>query len=127
MLIVKGNVYTGRGPIPVEQLQEGDLLVDRGHRARRLLKIERQLTARTMTFARNKAVVLSADAILLTAYGERAVAAGNVRQADALHMVLPNYRVVQDRIVLLDDAAEGYLLTVENGENIFVDDYCIKL
>lgn len=128
MLIINGNVHTSKGPVPVEQLQEGDLLVDRGHRARKLLKIERQAAEGILKFVRNTAV-LSADAVLLTAYGARsAVPIDGVKQGDkTVSMVLPNYRVVQDKMLLDEDAAEGYKLTVENGESIFVNDYCVEL
>lgn len=129
MLIIRGTVHTSKGPVPVEQLQEGDLLVDRGHRARKLLKIERQAAEGIIKFVRNT-VVLSADAVLLTAYGARsAVPIDGVKQSEdkTVSMVLPNYRVVQDKLLLDEDAAEGYKLTVENGESIFVNDYCVKL
>lgn len=130
MLIIKGNVQTGDGPVAVEKLQEGDLLVDRGHRARRLLKIERQAADRTLGFVRNKGAVLSADAVLLTAYGERsATAEAGVKliKNNSVSMALSNSRVVQDKTVVREEAAEGYKLTVEDGENIFVNDYCVRL
>lgn len=129
MLVIKGNVHTSKGPIPVEELQEGDLLVDRGHRARKLLKIERQTAEGVLKFSRN-AAVLSADAVLLTAYGARsAISIDGVKQLrdGAVSMALPNYRVVQDKILLSEESGEGYKLTVEDGENIFVNDYCVKL
>ena len=37
MIIAKGNVSTAEGPVPVENLKPGMLVVDRGHRARKLL------------------------------------------------------------------------------------------
>lgn len=40
MIIAKGNVSTAEGPVPVENLKPGMLVVDRGHRARNLLMVE---------------------------------------------------------------------------------------
>ena len=41
MIIAKGNVSTAEGPVPVENLKPGMLVVDRGHRARNRLTVER--------------------------------------------------------------------------------------
>ena len=53
MIIAKGNVSTVEGPVPVENLKPGMLVVDRGHRARILLKIEQVQLHQTLHFERN--------------------------------------------------------------------------
>lgn len=54
MVIVKGLVLTAEGPIPVEKLEVGMLVIDRGHRARKLTKIEKVHLHQTLHFERNK-------------------------------------------------------------------------
>ena len=50
MVIVKGLVLTAEGPIPVEKLEVGMLVIDRGHRARKLTKIEKVHLHQTLHF-----------------------------------------------------------------------------
>ena len=71
MIIAKGNVSTAEGPVPVENLKPGMLVVDRGHRARNLLKIEQVQLHQTLHFERNNDLVLAGNSILFTLTGMR--------------------------------------------------------
>ena len=57
MIIAKGNVHTAEGPVPVEKLETGMLVVDRGHRARKLLKVEQVQLHQTLHFEKNPELV----------------------------------------------------------------------
>lgn len=84
MIIAKGNVSTAEGPVPAENLKPGMLVVDRGHRARKLLKVERVQLHQTLHFERNADLVLAGNSILFTLTGLRSaisLPAGGIHQA----------------------------------------------
>lgn len=128
-MIIKGDIHTNNGPVPIEKLKVGDKVVDQQHRARAVLSIEKKSADKLMAFTRNRAV-LSADTVLMTVYGPRsAVALPGVKQlkSTAVQMAHPNARIAADEVNVTDAAAEGYVITVEDGKTVFVNNYCIKL
>lgn len=125
MLIVKGNVETRTGPVAIENLKVGDLVVDQRHRTRQVLSITKLETERTMAFARNSSLKVSADALLYTLYGERT--ASDLTKDNVVYMQQPNARIVKDYIHFAEEKCEGYAITVKDGSSIVVDGYCIGL
>lgn len=119
MLIIKGKVSTAGGPIEAAELKAGMLILDRNHRARKLLSVEEKTAAGLLRF-KGSGAVLSAGAVILTAQGEKQ-GGGNVK------MMTPTKKIIDDEAFIELRTAVGYELTVENGSNLFVDGYCVSL
>ncbi len=119
MLIIKGKVSTAGGPIEASELKAGMLILDRNHRARKLLSVEEKTADGLLRFKRSGAV-LSADAVILTAQGGK-------RGGGHVKMMTPTKKIIDDEAFIEPRTAAGYELTVENGSNLFVDGYCVSL
>lgn len=126
MIIAKGNVQTAEGPVPVESLQPGMLVVDRGHRARKLLKVEQVQLHQTLHFERNPELVLAGNSILFTLTGMRsAITIKGVRKAlgGRIQMLFQTVRVQDDVMKVKKEEVTGYRLTIEGGKDVLVNGY----
>lgn len=126
MIIAKGNVSTAEGPMPVENLQPGMLVIDRGHRARKLLKVEQVQLHQTLHFERNTDLVLAGNSILFTLIGLRsAIALKGVRKAmgGRIQMLFEGRKMQDDVMKIKKEEVTGYRLTIENGKDVLVNGY----
>lgn len=126
MIIVKGNVHTAEGPVPVEKLETGMLVVDRGHRARKLLKVEQVQLHQTLHFEKNPELVLAGNSVLFTLTGLRsAITLKNVRKAmnGRIQMLFQTSRVQDDVMKVKKEEVTGYRLTIEGGRDVLVNGY----
>ena len=126
MIIAKGNVSTAEGPVPVENLKPGMLVVDRGHRARNLLKIEQVQLHQTLHFERNKDLVLAGNSILFTLTGMRsAISLKRVRKAlsGRIQMLFEGRKMQEDVMKIKKEEVTGYRLTIEGGKDVLVNGY----
>ena len=126
MIIAKGNVSTSEGPVAVEKLKPGMLVVDRGHRARKLLKVEQVQLHQTLHFEKNTELVLAGNSILLTLVGMRsAITLKNVRKAmnGRIQMLFQTARVQDDVMKVKKEEVTGYRLTIEGGQDVLVSGY----
>lgn len=125
MIIAKGNVHTAEGPVPVEKLETG-MLVDRGHRARKLLKVEQVQLHQTLHFEKNPELVLAGNSVLFTLTGLRsAITLKNVRKAmnGRIQMLFQTSRVQNDVMKVKKEEVTGYRLTIEGGRDVLVNGY----
>lgn len=126
MIIAKGNVHTAEGPVPVEKLETGMLVVDRGHRARKLLKVEQVQLHQTLHFEKNPELVLAGNSVLFTLTGLRsAITLKNVRKAmnGRIQMIFQTSRVQDDVMKVKKEEVTGYRLTIEGGRDVLVNGY----
>lgn len=126
MIIAKGNVHTAEGPVPVEKLETGMLVVDRGHRARKLLKVEQVQLHQTLHFEKNPELVLAGNSVLFTLTGLRsAIALKNVWKAmnGRIQMLFQTSRVQDDVMKVKKEEVTGYRLTIEGGRDVLVNGY----
>lgn len=126
MIIAKGNVHTAEGPVPVEKLETGMLVVDRGHRARKLLKVEQVQLHQTLHFEKNPELVLAGNSVLFTLTGLRsAITLKNVRKAmnGRIQMLFQTSRVQNDVMKVKKEEVTGYRLTIEGGRDVLVNGY----
>lgn len=126
MIIAKGNVSTAEGPMPVENLQPGMLVIDRGHRARKLLKVEQVQLHQTLHFERNPDLILAGNSILFTLIGLRsAIALKGVRKAmgGRIQMLFEGRKMQDDVMKIKKEEVTGYRLTIENGKDVLVNGY----
>ena len=126
MIIAKGNVNTAEGPVPVENLKPGMLVVDRGHRARKLLKVERVQLHQTLHFERNPDLILSGNSILFTLTGLRsAISIKGVRKAmnGRIQMLFEERKMQEDVMKIRKEEVTGYRLSIEGGKDVLVNGY----
>lgn len=126
MIIAKGNVHTAEGPVPVEKLETGMLVVDRGHRARKLLKVEQVQLHQTLHFEKNPELVLAGNSVHFTLTGLRsAITLKNVRKAmnGRIQMLFQTSRVQDDVMKVKKEEVTGYRLTIEGGRDVLVNGY----
>lgn len=126
MIIAKGNVSTAEGPVPAENLKPGMLVVDRGHRARKLLKVERVQLHQTLHFERNADLVLAGISILFTLTGLRsAISLKNVRKAinGRIQMLFEGREMQDDVMKIRKEEVTGYRLSIEGGKDVLVNGY----
>ena len=126
MIIAKENVHTAEGPVPVEKLETGMLVVDRGHRARKLLKVEQVQLHQTLHFEKNPELVLAGNSVLFTLTGLRsAITLKNVRKAmnGRIQMLFQTSRVQDDVMKVKKEEVTGYRLTIEGGRDVLVNGY----
>lgn len=126
MIIAKGNVSTAEGPMPVENLQPGMLVIDRGHWARKLLKVEQVQLHQTLHFERNTDLVLAGNSILFTLIGLRsAIALKGVRKAmgGRIQMLFEGRKMQDDVMKIKKEEVTGYRLTIEDGKDVLVNGY----
>lgn len=126
MIIAKGNVHTAEEPVPVEKLETGMLVVDRGHRARKLLKVEQVQLHQTLHFEKNPELVLAGNSVLFTLTGLRsAITLKNVRKAmnGRIQMLFQTSRVQDDVMKVKKEEVTGYRLTIEGGRDVLVNGY----
>ena len=124
MIIAKGNVSTAEGPVPVENLKPGTLVVDRGHRARNLLMVEQ--LHQTLHFERNKDLVLAGNSLLFTLTGLRsAISLKGVRKAmnGRIQMLFEGRKMQEDVMKIKKEEVTGYRLTIEGGKDVLVNGY----
>ncbi len=126
MIIAKGNVSTVEGPVPVEHLKPGMLVVDRGHRARKLLKVERVQLHQTLHFERNPDLILAGNSILFTLTGLRsAISIKGVRKAmnGRIQMLFEGRKMQEDVMKIRKEEVTGYRLSIEGGKDVLVNGY----
>lgn len=126
MIIAKGNVSTAEGPVPAENLKPGMLVVDRGHRARKLLKVERVQLHQTLHFERNADLVLAGNSILFTLTGLRsAISLMNVRKAinGRIQRLFEGRKMQDDVMKIRKEEVTGYRLSIEGGKDVLVNGY----
>ena len=124
MIIAKGNVSTAEGPVPAENLKLGMLVGDRGHRARKLLKVERVQLHQTLHFERNADLVLAGNSILFTLTGLRsAISLKNVRKAinGRIQMLFEGRKMQDDVMKIRKEEVTGYRISCEGGKDVLVN------
>lgn len=126
MIIAKGNVSTAEGPVLVENLKPGMLVVDRGHRARKLLKVERVQLHQTLHFERNPDLILAGNSILFTLTGLRsAISIKGVHKAmnGRIQMLFEGRKMQEDVMKIRKEEVTGYRLSIEGGKDVLVNGY----
>lgn len=68
-MIIKGNVLTNQGPRPIEEILEGDIVINLGNRPCRVLKVEKADCTEVIRFQQNPDLLVSRDSGLASRYG----------------------------------------------------------
>ena len=68
-MIIKGNVLTNEGPKAIEEIKEGDIVINLGNRPCRVVKVEKGDCTEVIRFQNNPDLLVSRDSSLATRYG----------------------------------------------------------
>ena len=121
MVIIKGNVWTLEGPIDVEKLKVGDLVLDRKPSVREILDIELVDVDEALMFENNSFAV-SSDTEVYTAFGAKRIVEKTTILARREDMSLTPVTAY-----LAEVKAKGYKLTIKDGSDLFVNGYSMQL
>ena len=125
-MIIKGNVLTNQGPKPIEEIKEGDIVINLGNRPCRVVKVEKADVTEVIRFASNPHLVIARDTDIATRYGRvqgRSIT-GSTKEEMLYQSEAPCFYDTLEPSTL-DSPQPGYELTVDSGDGVFVDGYGI--
>lgn len=125
-MIIKGNVLTNQGPKPVDEIQEGDIVINLGNRPCRVVKVEKADVTEVIRFASNPHLVIAQDTDIATRYGRvqgRSIT-GSTKEEMLYQCEAPCFYDILEP-GMLNSPQPGYELTVDSGDGVFVDGYGI--
>ena len=125
-MIVLGDVLTNEGPKAIEEIKEGDIVINLGNRPCRVVKVEKADVTEVIRFASNPHLVIARDTDIATRYGR--VQGRSLTDSTKEEMLYQCeapcfYDILEPG--MLDSPQPGYKLTVDSGDGVFVDGYGI--
>lgn len=125
-MIIKGNVLTNQGPKPIEEIKEGDIVINLGNRPCRVVKVEEADVTEVIRFASNPHLVIARDTDIATRYGrvQGRSLTGSTKEEMLYQCEAPCFYDILEPGTL-DSPQPGYELTVDSGDGVFVDGYGI--
>lgn len=125
-MIVQGDVLTNEGPKTIEEIKEGDIVINLGNRPCRVVKVEKADVTEVIRFASNPHLVIARDTDIATRYGRvqgRSIKAHTVEEMLYQCEAPCFYDTLEPGT--LDAPQSGYELMVDSGDGVFVDGYGI--
>lgn len=125
-MIVQGDVLTNEGPKAIEEIKEGDIVINLGNRPCRVVKVEKADVTEVIRFASNPHLVIARDTDIATRYGRvqgRSIKAHTVEEMLYQCEAPCFYDTLEPGT--LDAPQSGYELMVDSGDGVFVDGYGI--
>lgn len=128
MIIIKGRISTTEGPVPVEELKAGMLVIDRGHRMREVVSVTAKTVPGTVRFKRSGTEV-SMDALINSVYGPRGfLSKGIVKKAtNPMRISGEGDRVLVDEFSVGKASKTGYEIVLKDSRTLFVDGYSFDI
>ena len=125
-MIVQRDVLTNEGPKAIEEIKEGDIVINLGNRPCRVVKVEKADVTEVIRFASNPHLVIARDTDIATRYGRvqgRSIKAHTVEEMLYQCEAPCFYDTLEPGT--LDAPQSGYELMVDSGDGVFVDGYGI--
>lgn len=125
-MIVQGDVLTNEGPKAIEEIKEGNIVINLGNRPCRVVKVEKADVTEVIRFASNPHLVIARDTDIATRYGRvqgRSITGSTVEEMLYQCEAPCFYDTMEPG--KLDRLQPGYELTVDSGDGVFVDGYGI--
>lgn len=125
-MIVQGDVLTNEGPKAIEEIKEGDIVINLGNRPCRVVKVEKADVTEVIRFASNPHLVIARDTDIATRYGrvQGCSITGGTKEELLYQCEAPCFYDTLEPGTL-DSPQPGYELTVDSGDGVFVDGYGI--
>lgn len=125
-MILQGDILTNEGPKAIEEIKEGDIVINLGNRPCRVVKVEKTDVTEVIRFASNPHLVIARDTDIATRYGRvqgRSIKAHTVEEMLYQCEAPCFYDTLEPGT--LDAPQSGYELMVDSGDGVFVDGYGI--
>lgn len=125
-MIVQGDVLTNEGPKAIEEIKEGDIVINLGNRPCRVVKVEKADVTEVIRFLSNPNLVIARDTDIATRYGrvQGRSLTGSTKEEMLYQCEAPCFYDILEP-GMLDSPQPGYELTVDRGDGVFVDGYGI--
>lgn len=125
-MIIKGNVLTNEGPKAIEEIKEGDNVINLGNRPCRVVKVEKGDCTEVIRFQNNPDLLVSRDSSLATRYGmlDGGAAAPHAKEEMLYQCEAPCFFDTLEPGTL-ETPLPGYELTLDSGKGVFVNGYGI--
>ena len=125
-MIVQGDVLTNEGPKAIEEIKEGDIVINLGTRPCRVVKVEKADVTNAIRFRSNPNLVIARDTDIATRYGrvQGRSLTGSTKEEMLYQCEAPCFYDTLEPGTL-DGLKTGYELTVDSGDGVFVDGYGI--
>lgn len=125
-MIINGKVLTNQGPVPIENVKVGDMLINLNNRPDEVVNIEEQTAQDILRFKDNPGLLISKDAVIATRYGK--MEGKDITKPTRACMLYQAEAPCYWDIVTPDKAEKpmnGYVITLKNGQGIFMNGYGI--
>lgn len=128
MIIIKGRVSTTEGPIPIDEVKPGMLVIDRWHRMREVLSVDARTVTQVVAFARSGTEV-SVDAVINSVYGKRGfLKDSTIKEAkNPVRISGEGDRIMTDEFKIREAAKTGYEIVLSDSQTLFIDGYSFDL
>lgn len=128
MLIIKGRVSTTEGPIPINEVKPGMLVIDRWHRMREVLSVDARTVTQVVAFTRSGTEV-SVDAVINSVYGKRGFQAEAPIKAakNPIRISGEGDRIMTDKFMIREAAKTGFEIVLKDSQTLFIDGYSFDL
>lgn len=125
-MIVQGDVLTNEGPKAIEEIKEGDIVINLGNRPCRVVKVEKADVTEVIRFLSNPNLVIARDTDIATRYGrvQGRSLTGSTKEEMLYQCEAPCFYDILEPDTL-EQPLPGYELTVDSGKGVFVNGYGI--
>ena len=125
-MIVKGDVLTNEGPKSIEEIKEGDFVINLSNRPCRVVKVEKADVTEVIRFTNNPHLLIAQNTDVATRYGR--VKGDEIKASTEKEMLYQCeapcfYDTLEPG--KLDSPKSGYELTLDSGDGVFVNGYGI--
>lgn len=118
-MIIKGNVQTMKGPVAIESLSEGNMVITAKRIPSKVVRVAKKKVRNGLQFKRNPSLVVKEGTMILTAYGMKEAKAGTV-------MMHQTNGIVPDELLKIS-ATEGYEVVLSSGDAVLVNGYGVEV
>lgn len=119
-MIIRGNVQTMQGPVPVESIKVGDFVIGMNHIPCEVVKVTKEEVTKAYSFALNPHLLISKGTRVKTVYGMK-------EAVGELLMAVTNGAEVPDTIFDDEGTFNAYEIYAKGADVLMVDDYGVEV
>lgn len=121
-MIIKGNVQTMEGPVPIEEIAVGVTVITGGHVPAKVIDVKTRAAKAALRFKLNPSLTVEEGAGILTAYGIKPAKEGSVMMRKASGGIVPDELIV----VKADNENTGYGIVLADTRTVLVNGYGVE-
>ena len=125
-MIIQGSVLTNEGPKTIEQIKSGDIVINLANRPCRVVKAENGNVTEAICFTNNPDLLIGNGTDVATRYGRAKNSEMQFPQNEEM-LYQCEAPCFYDTLTVkqLDAPRQGYELTIDSGNGVFVNGYGI--